>query len=199
MNIQLVEFYGAHARLVPLTLSHLDGLWEASNHAEVWTYMPSKVTSKSECKAFIETALRQQVEGSDLPFAVIDPKTGKVIGSTRFLNISQANRHLEIGWTWYDPSVWRTGVNTECKYMLMKHSFEVLEAVRVQICVDARNARSNQAVSRLGATKEGVLRRHRILSDGFIRDTCVYSVIDKEWPIVKSRLEHFLHEKYAHL
>lgn len=197
MNIQPVALHGKHANLVPLTMNHLDELWEASNRTEVWTYMPTKVTSKSECKAFLETALRLQAEGTDLPFAVTLPGTGRVIGSTRFLNISKPNRHLEIGWTWYDPSAWRTGVNTECKYMLMKHSFEVLEAVRVQICVDARNERSNQAVLRLGATKEGVLRRHRVLSDGFIRDTCVYSVIDHDWPTVKARLEHLLYEKYV--
>ncbi len=108
------------------------------------------------------------------------------------INISVPNRSLEIGWTWYHPSVWRTRINTECKYLLLKYCFEQLQTVRVQFCADKRNTRSNQAIQRLGAIKEGELRRNRILNDGYIRDTCVYSIVDAEWPQIKLKLENYL-------
>lgn len=123
---------------------------------------------------------------------IIDQATNQVVGSTRFLDISSQHRQLEIGSTWLTPSVWRTRMNTECKYLLLKHCFEVLETIRVQIKTDRRNVQSQRAIERLGAVKEGVLRRHRILPDGYVRDTVYYSVIDEEWPAVKARLEAFL-------
>lgn len=196
MDLSPVTLQGQHVALVPMSLDHLDALWDAANDPDIWTYMPSKVKSKDECRQFIESALTGQQTQVELPFVVVELRSGSIVGSTRLLNISVPNRHVEIGWTWYNPRFWRSAVNTECKYLLMTHSFEHLEVVRVQICVDARNQRSRQAVLRLGAVHEGILRRHRVLSDGFIRDTCVYSVIDHEWPTVQSQLLHFLNEKY---
>src|SRR5699024_2902682 len=112
--------------------------------------------------------------------------------STRFLNISIPNSNLEIGWTWLSPKVWRTSINTECKYLLLKHCFEMLGAIRVQLKTDSRNVRSQQAIERIGAVKEGVLRNHMVMSDGFLRHSVYYSVIDQEWSLVKDKLERML-------
>jgi len=114
------------------------------------------------------------------------------VGSTRFLNISIQNRNLEIGSTWLSPTVWRTRINTECKYLLLKHCFETLGTIRVQLKTDSRNVRSQRSIERLGAVKEGVLRNHMIMPDGYLRDSVVYSIIDKEWVQVKNKLESML-------
>ncbi|MBN6189192.1 GNAT family N-acetyltransferase [Aneurinibacillus sp. BA2021] len=127
-----------------------------------------------------------------LAVPLIDKTTEKVVGSSRFLNISPSNRTLEIGWTWYSPEVWRTRMNTECKYLLLRHCFEVLSTIRVEFKTDSRNLRSQRAIERLGAVKEGVRRNHRILPDGYIRDSVYYSVIPQEWETVKARLQHLL-------
>ena len=154
--------------------------------------MPFKIQTLDEMKRLVQDALEAQDHGLELPFTVVDRTTDRIVGTTRYLNISEVNRHLEIGWTWYQPSVWRTRVNTECKYLLLNYAFSKLKVVRVQFCADKRNGRSHNAILRLGATHEGTLRRHRVLSDGYIRDTCVYSILDGEWPTVESRLQEFL-------
>jgi RimJ/RimL family protein N-acetyltransferase len=113
----------------------------------------------------------------------------RILGSTRFYALSKQNRNLEIGYTWIDPSVWRSAVNTECKYLLLRHAFDALGCLRVALRTDSRNQRSQRAIERLGATREGVLRKHMILGDGYVRDTVYYSVIDTDWPRVKAFLE----------
>lgn len=192
MTTDTVTLEGQRVILLPLQLSHSEQLFQAVDSAEVWTYLPSRMDNFEHMTDHVEEALRDKEQGTELPFAVFDKQTGRIVGMTRLLNISEENRSLEIGWTWYSSKVWRTRVNTECKYLLLTHCFEVLRTIRVQFRVDSRNRRSNEAVLRIGATKEGVLRKDRILYDGYIRDTVVYSIVDQEWPSVKSRLNDFL-------
>jgi RimJ/RimL family protein N-acetyltransferase len=133
--------------------------------------------------------LRRAEKSADLPFAVIDLTSGRVAGATRYLNIMPKDRGLEIGGTWYGTDFQRTVVNTECKYLLMSYAFEKLRAIRVQLKTDSRNERSQKAIERIGAKKEGVLRNHMILPDGYFRHSVFYSVLDTEWPEVKKNLE----------
>ncbi|WP_028552800.1 GNAT family N-acetyltransferase [Paenibacillus sp. UNC451MF] len=192
MNLQSIDLVGVRAKLIPLDREHAEGLYRAASNPEIWTYLPEKINSAEDARNFIEKALIEKEKGTEIPFVVWDQETQSIVGSTRLINISKPNRNVEIGWTWYHPSVWRSRINTECKYLLLKHCFETMGTVRVQFCADKRNVRSNQAIQRLGAVKEGELRRHRILNDGYIRDTCVYSIVDQEWPQIKLRLESYL-------
>jgi RimJ/RimL family protein N-acetyltransferase len=192
MNVRPIELEGEKVRLVPLGPQHTEALYRAGNYPEIWTYMTRQMTRLEDMKNMVAEALAHKEKGTELPFVVIDKENQELIGSTRFLSISPANRSLEIGSTWYTPRVWRTSVNTECKYLLLSHCFEELHTVRVLIKTDARNLRSQKAIERLGAVKEGILRRERILFNGYIRDAVYYSIIDEEWPAVKKRLENFL-------
>jgi RimJ/RimL family protein N-acetyltransferase len=142
--------------------------------------------------AFVERLLAYQAAGEALPFAVIDRETGRAIGCTRYMDIRTRNRGLEIGGTWYGRAYRRTGVNTECKYLLLRHAFEVYGCIRVQLKCDLRNEPSQRAIERLGATREGILRNHVIRPDGTIRSSVMYSITDAEWPGVRARLEALL-------
>ncbi|RIX51521.1 N-acetyltransferase [Paenibacillus nanensis] len=168
---------------------HGEGLYEAGNFPEIWTVTQGRIASLEDSIAYIQKAL--EIPGA-LPFVIIDQASSRIIGGTRFYDISAQNRSLEIGSTWLTPSAWRTKVNTECKYLLLKHCFETLGTIRVQLKTDLRNERSQRAIERLGASKEGVLRNHMILPDGYIRDSVYYSILDREWPDVKRRLEGYL-------
>ncbi|MBA4494626.1 GNAT family N-acetyltransferase [Paenactinomyces guangxiensis] len=192
MQITPVELKGNRVRLIPLEPYHTEALFRAGNHPEIWTYMTSPMNNPEDMEKIITHALAQKEKGLELPFVVIDQESDEVIGSTRFLNVSRQNRSLEIGSTWYTPRVWRSPVNTECKYLLLRHSFEKLHALRVQIKTDSRNLRAQKAIERLGAVKEGTLRNERILYNGYIRDAVYYSIIDEEWPAIKRKLESFL-------
>lgn len=139
-------------------------------------------------KMVIEAAMREKDKGTQIPFTVVEKKTAKIIGSSRYLDISRVNKSLEIGWTWYNPNHWRTSVNTETKFLMLQYAFENLDVNRVQFCTDSRNVRSQTAIARLGASKEGVLRKHRIIADGYIRDTVVFSIIKDEWEKLKPLL-----------
>jgi RimJ/RimL family protein N-acetyltransferase len=145
-----------------------------------------------DARTYVRTALDGQKEGITLPFVIFDRETGQIVGTTRYADISPEHRSLEIGWTWYHPSVWRSRVNTECKYLLLRHGFETLGTVRIQLKTDLRNERSQKAITRLGAVREGVLRNHRIMKDGYVRHTVMFSIMDSEWPDVKQRLEQFI-------
>ncbi|MCM3770369.1 GNAT family N-acetyltransferase [Priestia aryabhattai] len=190
--LKSVELVGTTVKLVPLEKMHEQGLYEAAKPKEIWEHLPVKVHSLSDIEQLIESALTAKQEGKELPFAVFDVESNSIIGSTRFLDISLPNKSLEIGWTWYHPSVWRTRVNTECKYLLLKYCFEELKFHRVQFKTDVRNKRSRAAIKRLGATQEGISRKHMVLSDGYVRDSVIFSIIDDEWPFVNKRLEGFL-------
>jgi len=192
MEIRPVELIGRHAKLVPMLESHVDALFEAGKYPEIWKYMPVKVETKGDMVLLVQHALDARDEGTELPFVIIEPEENKVVGSTRFLDISVEHRHLEIGWTWLTPQMWGTSVNMECKYLLLSHCFEKLGTIRVQLKTDARNLRSQRAIERIGAVREGVLRRHRIVYDGYVRDSVYYSIIDCEWPFVKNRLQRLM-------
>lgn len=191
MKIAPVRLEGRHACLIPLERGHAPTLFAVGGGPEVWRYMPSKVESEGDMRAWVDEALAARDAGAELPFAITDA-TGRIVGSTRLLDISVPHRGLEIGGTWLAPEVWRTAVNTECKYLLLRHCFQTLGAIRVQFKTDSRNVRSQRALERLGAVKEGVLRHHRILPDGYLRDSVYYSILAGEWPDVKTRLEGFL-------
>ncbi|TWT25817.1 GNAT family N-acetyltransferase [Planomicrobium sp. CPCC 101110] len=192
MKIIPVKLAGERVILLPMEIHHVRDLFNAGNSADIWAYMPMKVESIEDMKRLVEKALQAKEQGTEFPFVIFDKILGKIVGSTRFLDISVHDKSLEVGWTWLSPVVWKTQVNTECKYLLLKHCFEALRAIRVQIKTDGRNIRSQQAIERLGAVKEGVLRQHRILPDGFVRDSVYYSILDGEWPKVRDRLESML-------
>ncbi len=193
MDVQPVVLTGRHVRLEPLTAAHAEPLWPHADEPAIWLYMPyGKVNTADRLREVIVELLRRQAAGSDLCFAVVDLASGAPIGMTRYMTIEKAHRGLEIGGTWYGKIYRRTTVNTECKYLLMQHAFEVWECIRVQLKTDLRNERSQRAIERLGATREGVLRKNIIMPDGHQRSSVMYSVIDEEWPAVKQRLENLL-------
>ncbi|HAQ08362.1 MAG TPA: GNAT family N-acetyltransferase [Bacillus bacterium] len=178
--------------LLPLELDQLEDLWKAADSKEIWEFTSSRIDSKDEMMLTIEKAIAERDKGNQIPFAVFDKEKGRIIGSTRFLEISDIHKTLEIGWTWYHPEYWRTRVNTETKFLLLKYAFEEMGNNRIQFCTDLRNVRSQKAIARIGAKKEGTLRKHRVIADGFVRDTVVFSIIKDEWPAVKAQLQEKL-------
>ena len=179
---------GRTVRLEPITIDHLPGLIEAGLYPELWQWIPTPVTTPDEMRAYVETALDEARRGVSIPFVIIDRPTNRVIGSTRYANISTADRHLEIGWTWITPAFQRTAANTETKLLLLTHAFETLGCIRVELKTDALNVKSRNAILRIGAKEEGTFRKHRITASGRVRDTVYFSIIDTEWPAVKAGL-----------
>ncbi|GED31936.1 GNAT family N-acetyltransferase [Brevibacillus centrosporus] len=192
LNIAPVTLEGKYVRLEPLRHAHIEGIWEAGRYENIWTYMSVKIDQLQDAVSFVETALRNEEEGIELPFAIIGQEDGKVIGSTRFLNIARKDRGLEIGFTWLTPSVWKSVINTECKYLLMRHCFEQLGCIRVQLKTDSRNLNSQRAIARIGGVREGVLRNHMILPDGYVRDSVYFSITNTEWKNVQEKLHLLL-------
>lgn len=192
MNIESVVLSGARVKLLPMEIDHIHALFEVGNTPAIWPYMPMQIRNPEDMEQLVKDALSAREQGVAFPFVIFDLKLNKIVGSTRLLDISVPNRRLEIGWTWLSPEVWRTSVNTECKLLLLNHCFEKLKTIRVQLKTDERNVRSQEAISRLGAIKEGTLRNHRILSDGFYRNTVYFSILDTEWPAVKEKLIGYL-------
>ncbi|MBN8248199.1 MAG: GNAT family N-acetyltransferase, partial [Verrucomicrobia bacterium] len=180
---------GHSVRLEPLMESHHPGLCAVGLEPDLWEFVPHRVANPGEMMDYIRTALREAAAGVSIPFAIVDRMSGTVAGSTRFMNVDPAHRRVEIGATWLGKPWRRTALNTEAKYLLLRHAFETLGCVRVELKADARNQRSRTAILRLGAREEGTLRRHMILWTGWIRDTVYYSVLDSEWPAVKAGLE----------
>lgn len=195
--IERVTLTGGHVRLEPLGEQHISGLTEIGRGHDFWKFMLyGEMNTEADFRRFVLDLLEREKRGTDLPFAVVHLASGRVAGSTRYLNIVPHDRGLEVGGTWYGPEFQRTAVNTECKYLLLKHAFETLKCIRVQIKTDLLNVRSQKAIERIGAVKEGVLRNHMILPDGRIRDSVYYSILDSEWEGVKSRLKEML-KKYG--
>jgi RimJ/RimL family protein N-acetyltransferase len=193
MEIKPVVLQGKHVRLEPLNEAHIPGLAEIGVGQDFWGFMLyGNMDTQADMANWVRYILSLAEKGGDLPFVVIHLPSGRVAGATRYLNIMPHDRGLEIGGTWYGLEFQRTAVNTECKYLLLQHAFETLGCVRVQLKTDSRNVRSQKAIERIGAKKEGVLRNHMILPDGRIRHSVYYSIIDTEWPIVKKRLEEML-------
>jgi N-acetyltransferase len=187
---------GTSVRLEPLQRAHAADLALAGNSAEIWSYLagPSgPFRDTSEATSWIAQVLGEQAAGLRIPYAIISGKTGQAVGSTSFfIETRWPNRTLEIGGTWLTPSVWRTEVNTECKYLLLSHAFEVLGTDRVEFMTDARNTRSQRAIERLGAQREGILRAHMLCPDGYVRDSIYYSILSSEWPAIKDKLRAML-------
>jgi N-acetyltransferase len=189
MKIEPVTLEGRAVRLEPLSLEHLDELLDAGSNPEIWRYMPSNCSTRDEMRRSIETALEWRRAGTALPFAIVDQCSGKAIGSTRYMNIVPEHKRLEIGWTWISPAWQRSAINTEAKYLLIRHAFEQMGCNRVELKTHALNTKSRVAILRIGAKQEGTLRSHMINGDGSLRDTVYFSVIAPEWPEVKRRLE----------
>ena len=189
-----VVLVGHHVRLEPIEERHRDGLGAIAGDARIWTYLAVDGSTPDVFNAMLDEALAERANGVSLPFVVRRLADGVIVGSTRYMNISRVHGQLEVGWTWYTPAVWAGVVNPDCKLALLTHAFERLGAVRVALRCDARNQRSHDAILRLGAVKEGVLRRHRLVQHGFIRDTAQFSIIDSEWPQVKAGLERRLEQ-----
>lgn len=194
MNLEPTILTGSIVRLEPLDRRHMQDLAVEGKDERIWAFMRyGLVDNEEKMLQMIEYLLDHQAQGTDLPFAVIHLASGRAIGMTRYMAIEPHNRALEIGGTWYGASYQRTGVNTECKYLLLQYAFESLDFIRVQIKTDLRNERSQRAIERIGAVREGVLRDHMILPDGTVRSSVYYSILAREWPAVKSHLFELLH------
>ncbi len=191
-----VTLTGSYVQLIPMDVSHLAGLQEAVKDGELWKLWYTFVPKPESMEKWIIKALHEQDQGISTPFTVALKADNRIIGSTRYMNIEPDIRRLEIGTTWYAASVQRSPVNTECKLLLLQHAFENLNCLAVEFRTHRFNEPSRRAISRLGAQQDGILRNHRISSDGTIRDTVVYSIIQNEWPSVKSNLLFMLRDKY---
>jgi N-acetyltransferase len=184
---------GRNVRLVPLETSHAPALGEAAAEGELWRLVYTSVPSRDEAAAYVEKALGMQARGEALPFAVLDAD-GAVVGTTRFYHLDPQVPRLTIGYTWYATRVQRTALNTEAKRLLLAHAFDVLGCAAVSFETSHLNTRSQAAIERLGARRDGVLRNHLRHRDGSLRDTWVYSIVDREWPAVRERLDARLAE-----
>jgi len=183
---------GTVVRLEPLVWDHLEGLVEVGLDPELWRWMPALVRTEEEMRGYVTAALELRDAGTAIPFATVERASGRVVGTTRFGNVDRANRRVEIGWTWIARPWQRTAVNTEAKYLMLRHAFEEMGCIRVELKTDALNTQSRVAIRRLGAVEEGIFRQHMITNTGRLRDTVYYSILDSEWPEVRRRLEGWL-------
>jgi N-acetyltransferase len=191
--VETVTLTGKYVRLEPMTEEHIPGLAEIGVGQTFWDFMLyGNMNSVDDMRSWVLDILSRAEKGTDLPFVAVQLASGRVAGATRYLNIMPGDRGLEIGGTWYGPEFQRTAINSECKYLLLRHAFETLGCIRVQLKTDLRNERSQKAIERIGAVREGVLRNHMILPDGRFRHSMFYSILDTEWPQVKGRLEKML-------
>jgi len=189
MEVKPVVLTGKYVRLEPMTEAHVPGLAEIGAGQTFWDFMLyGNINTVDDMRNWVLDILARAEKGTDLPFVAIHLASGRVAGATRYLNIMPKDRGLEIGGTWYGSEFQRTPMNTECKYLLLSHAFETLGCIRVQLKTDLRNERSQKAIERIGAVREGVLRNHMILPDGRYRHSVFYSILDTEWPVVKKRL-----------
>jgi RimJ/RimL family protein N-acetyltransferase len=186
--IEPVTLEGEHVKLVPLTPEHEQALTAAASDGELWKLWYTFVPSPDKTRAYIDTALDMRDRLGAQPFAVIDAKSGDIVGSTRYFNVDEANRRLEIGHTWYAKRVQKTALNTEAKLLLLAHAFDKLGAIAVEFRTHFMNHASRAAIARLGAKQDGILRNHGIGRDGVLRDTVVFSIIQSEWPAVRANL-----------
>lgn len=190
--LDLVTLEGRVVRLEPLTLDHLDALAEVGLDPDLWALTVAQVHNRDDLRRWIATAVSEHAAGRSLPFVTIERATGRVVGSSRLGNYSPFDHRIEIGWTWVARDSQRTGVNTEAKLLMLTHAFESLGCTRVELKTDVLNQRSRNAILRIGAKEEGILRKHAYTEGGRIRDTVYFSITDEEWPIVKRRLESMI-------
>jgi RimJ/RimL family protein N-acetyltransferase len=189
-----VTLRGAHATLEPLAREHEDALRRVAADGELWRLWYTSVPAPEKTAAYIDTALDMRENLGAMPFVVRANATGEIVGCTRYFHVDAPNRRLEIGYTWYAKRVQRTAINTECKVLLLTHAFETLKCIAVEFRTHWFNHASREAIARLGAKQDGVLRNHQISPDGSYRDTVVFSIIESEWPAVKRHLQ-FLVER----
>src|ERR1043165_304561 len=197
MKVTPVTLEGRHVRLAPLTLAHEDALAEAAADGELWNTDVTIIPRREGMRDYIQFALDGLAQGNQLAFAIINQKSDRVVGSTRFYEIRPNDRVAAIGYTWLAKSAQRTPVNTEAKLLLLTHAFESWKCVRVELITDVLNEQSRAAILRLGAQQEGILRKHLILPSGRIRDSVIFSIIDDEWPEVKAHLLAKLARNFA--
>ena len=183
-----VTFRGRHVRLEPLGREHVERLGPVASDRELWRLTREDASTPDGLRAYVDRALESAVDGSALPFAIIEEATGRAIGSTRFGNYSAGDRRVEIGWTWIGRPWQRTAANTEAKLLLLTHAFETLGLRRVELKTDVLNERSRNAILRLGATEEGIFREHMVTMSGRVRDSVWFSILAREWLTVKARL-----------
>jgi RimJ/RimL family protein N-acetyltransferase len=189
-----VTLEGSVVRLEPIRREYAELFWLAAKDAldDIFQWIPYRMQTPADFELLVEKALREQERGESVVLATIERKSGQVIGSTRFMNIDRANRRVEIGSTWIAPAWQRSAVNTEAKYLMLRHAFEVWQCIRVELKTDALNQQSRNAILRIGAKEEGTLRKHLITWTGRVRDSVYFSILDTEWPDVRSRLEQKL-------
>lgn len=187
-----IRLTGDKVALIPLDQSHREGLLKAASDGKLWELWFTSVPSEQTIDHYIDRALSEKSAGISFPFTILERESKQIIGSTRYLNIEQPHKRLEIGNTWYAKSFQCTGINTECKYLLLTHAFENLNCVAVEFRTHWHNHRSRNAILRLGAKQDGVLRNHRIDQDGNLRDTVVFSILPSEWGTVKKSLEFMM-------
>jgi RimJ/RimL family protein N-acetyltransferase len=183
---------GSIVVLEPLAEEHAEGLWEAAQAPEIWTWLWPAGKSRERFDKWMEVSLGAAASGVEGPFATRERRSGRLIGSTRYLNVRPPDRVVEIGWTWLEPSAWGSGANVEAKLLMLEHAFETLGCLRVEFKTDARNERSRAALSALPAQFEGIMRKHMTVPDVGIRDSAYFSVIDDEWPKVRANLRRRL-------
>jgi RimJ/RimL family protein N-acetyltransferase len=192
LNIDLpMTLKGSVVRLEPIRRGHAQLFWDvAKNDVEdIFRWIPYSMKTREDFEKLVDKAFVEQDRGESVVFATVERGSGKTIGSTRFMNIDRANKRVEIGSTWIAPAWQQTAVNTEAKYLMLRHAFEVWGCIRVELKTDALNKKSRNAILRIGAKEEGTLRRHLVTSTGRVRDTVYFSILDSEWPEVKARLE----------
>lgn len=191
MDIQVVSLEGTVVRLLPLRREHWKALWEVAKDSagDIFRWIPYPMRTAEDFERWADKALGEQERGESLVFVTVERASGRMIGSTRFMNIDRANRRVEIGSTWIAPAWQRTAINTEAKYLMIRHAFERWGCIRVELKTDALNEKSRNAILRIGAKEEGTLRRHLVTWTGRVRDTVYFSILDSEWAEVKGRLE----------
>ncbi|MFL6300945.1 MAG: GNAT family N-acetyltransferase [Terriglobales bacterium] len=195
MNVAPVTLEGNHVRLEPLSLEHLDALCAVGLDPELWNFTTVNIRNREDMRAYVEEALKLQVAGTVIAFATRDKKSAHIVGSTRLADIQTQHRTMEIGWTWIARSHQRTAVNTEAKYLMLRHAFETMDARRVMLKTDETNVKSRAAIARIGAKQEGILRNHMLVWGGRNRNSVIFSIIAEEWPEVKRNLEAKLAER----
>lgn len=186
---------GEHVRLRPMERGDGPAIVAAAADGRLWDLFYTSIPSAATIEAYLDTAEADRAAGRALPFVVIDKSSGRLVGATRYMRMHRTDRRLEIGTTFYAQSVQRTAVNTECKLLLLRHAFEVMDCQCVQFRTDHFNQPSQRAIERLGAKRDGLLRGHRIMADGRVRDTLVYSILSHEWPGVRQNLEFRLQRR----
>jgi RimJ/RimL family protein N-acetyltransferase len=194
ITVTPITLEGSVVRLEPILREHAEALWRVAGNAvdDIFQWIPYRMKFREDFVLAIDKALAEQERGESVAFATVERSSGQPIGSTRFMNIDLANRRVEIGSTWIAPAWQRTVINTEAKYLMLRHAFEVWKCIRVELKTDALNQKSRNAILRIGAKEEGTLRRHVITWTGRVRDSVYFSILDSEWPAVKAALEQKL-------